>query len=217
MFELFLTKIRIANFEIQSAGCLTTLIIATRYFPSSRISIGFLNNHYCLCSRAELNSNQQHSGGKTLKKKIRAALKAFLAFCCLYIISVYAVALLSSPPLIGKGAVPLHLKDAPHGDYLFFKSIPVSWSSFRFSEPPKLLIGNNLLFHKGRDGGYGPAPIPQKGGWQIAVIQEKTGWPIFLPYFAITTGGGWHFRIGCRWDDVDHYYVFPSIAVTHNK
>jgi len=44
-------------------------------------------------------------------------------------------------------------------------------------------------------------------------VQLKNGWPLFLPYLAFTTKSGTHFRIGCRWDDVDHYYTFPSFAL----
>jgi len=34
-----------------------------------------------------------------------------------------------------------------------------------------------------------------------------------LPYLAWTTEGGTHLRFGARWDDVDQYYTFPSIAI----
>jgi hypothetical protein len=61
---------------------------------------------------------------------------------------------------------------------------------------------------------FGPKPIPEPGEWQFSVVQVRPEIPLwFLPYFAYTTKEGDHFSIGCRWDDTDHYYIFPRVAV----
>ena len=67
------------------------------------------------------------------------------------------------------------------------------------------------------DGHPGITPLPQRGEWQLSLVQERKGWPIYVPYFAFTTKGGWHFRVGCRWDTVDHYYTYPTLALNYYK
>jgi len=55
-----------------------------------------------------------------------------------------------------------------------------------------------------------PKPITAPGTWQISKFPDG---PWYAWYFAFTTKGGTHFRIGARWDDVDSYTEFPSIAI----
>ena len=57
-----------------------------------------------------------------------------------------------------------------------------------------------------------PKPINPPGSWQIS---RFPGGPLFSWYFGFTLKNGWHFRIGARWDDVDSYVQWPSIAVRH--
>jgi hypothetical protein len=78
-----------------------------------------------------------------------------------------------------------------------------------------MLLGNQKETFPTRDrSAIGPKPIPKPGEWQFSVVQVRAEIPIwFLPYFAYTTRQGSHFSIGCRWDDTDHYYIFPRIAV----
>jgi hypothetical protein len=106
-----------------------------------------------------------------------------------------------------------------HDDYyLFFaRQVPRRITSWGFVEPPVLLLGNQRQWFRTETGNVGPQPIPRPGNWQLSMVQIHAGYPFFLPYFALTTGSGWHFRIGCRWDDSDHYYTFPSIALKRLK
>ena len=85
-----------------------------------------------------------------------------------------------------KECLPPHLQNAKHDDWIWpFSYVPRAWTSYCGSDP-----------------GYKPIPEP---GQQVSHL-----WP---PYYAITTENRWHFRIGARWDDVDHYYQFPSLVV----
>ena len=84
------------------------------------------------------------------------------------------------------GCLPDHLKDKKHDDWPWpFRYVPRSWTAFC-----------------GKDPGYKPIPEPGKAVRHL--------WP---PYFAVTTKGRWHFRIGARWDDVDHYFQFPTFTI----
>lgn len=106
-----------------------------------------------------------------------------------------------------------------HTDYRFefFQSVPRSYTSRCFVSPPILILGNQEHWARDRAGVIGPKPIPRKGEWQLSLVQWRQGWPVILPYFALTTIGGWHFRIGPRWDDIDHYYTFPSFAIKQTQ
>lgn len=66
------------------------------------------------------------------------------------------------------------------------------------TDPTIVGDGQNYLMYEH------PLPIPADGQWWF-------GWPF---YFAITTKGGTHFRIGFRWDDIDCYY---SISIAFKK
>lgn len=160
-----------------------------------------------------------HILGRARKSKWRQELAKkcswkILVVITSYLIFIYATALFSNPPLIGKGALPPHLQNKKHIDYTLpgTKWIPWGWSSWHLVEPPWQYLGNQIQEAKTIDGQFGPSPIPEAGSWQFSLVQMKKDWPLLLPYFAFTTKSGWHFRLGCRWDDVDHYYVFPSFA-----
>lgn len=105
-------------------------------------------------------------------------------------------------------ALPKHLQNKLHWDWPWpFSKIPRGWTAFNWGKP-KLVAGNQK---ETRDGS--PAPIPESGAWQISIFPGAP-WPIrWLPiYFAFTTRAGWNYRIGARWDDVDNYTQFPTIA-----
>ncbi len=153
--------------------------------------------------------------------RLKLAKKLCLIFCCScfwYLTSIYLVAYFSKPKLIGAGCLPDYLKTKKHNDYTFLfrplRFLPFAATSFCFEEPPIMILGNQKSFEFSRNKSLkGPKPVPKAGEYQLSVIQVKKNLPLFLPYFAITFKNNLHFRIGCRWDDVDHYYVFPSIAL----
>ena len=142
-----------------------------------------------------------------------------LLFLAGYCTTTFLVALTVNEGLAPKGCLPAYLKERTHVDYshLFrlLRWVPWSWTSWCFVEPPILILGNQTTKAVARDGSsVGPKPIPGPGEWQLSLVQVRTELPIcFLPYFACTTKRGTHFSIGCRWDDADHYYIFPRIAV----
>lgn len=115
--------------------------------------------------------------------------------------------------------LPPHIKNKKHTDYTLpgTKWIPFWATSWCFVEPPIMLLGNQKQRSVAANGQLGSSPIPEPGTWQLSMVQLKKQWVFTLPYFALTTKTGFHFRIGCRWDNVDHYFVFPSIAARHLK
>jgi len=131
----------------------------------------------------------------------------------------FFVALTVNEKLASKGCLPAYLREKSRTDYthLFalLRWVPWSATSWCFVEPPIMLLGNQKGTFAPRDGSaVGPKPIPEPGEWQFSVVQVRRELPIcFLPYFAFTARGGMHFSVGCRWDDTDHYYVFPRIAI----
>lgn len=159
-----------------------------------------------------------------MKAKIYRALERllvvavnFFAVAAAYVFVIYAMALLPGEKLIGGHCLPNHLKNKLHADYLVARKIPFSATAACFVEPPVQVLGSQNFWAESKSGIVGPKPIPPRGEWQLSLIREKKNWPVFIPYFAITGKDGWHFRIGCRWDDIDHYYVFPSVSVILEK
>ena len=150
-----------------------------------------------------------------MKTKIWKLWRIATAVMAGYMILLYLAALLPDERLIGNKCLPDSLKGKSHNDYYLpgTRWIPRSVTSWCMEEPPIQLLGNQKRQAHAQDGTTGPKPIPEAGEWQVSAVQMKKGWPLFLPYVAITTKSGRHFRIGCRWDDVDHYYTFPSIAI----
>jgi hypothetical protein len=102
-----------------------------------------------------------------------------------------------------KSALPKHLQNRLHEDFPWpFSFIPRAWTAFDWGTPTKI---------KGTQRPYGGVmkPIGPKGTWQLSKFLDG---PWFAYYFAFTTKGGTHWRIGARYDDVDHYTEWPSIA-----
>ena len=119
-----------------------------------------------------------------------------------------------------ESALPDHLKGKLHADYpKWLQWVPRSWTSFTLVQPPRLLLGNQRNFSFA-GGSFGPAPIPeptntQRVAWSLQGVQITRSWPVLPLYFVISIRYKTkliHFRVGCRWDDVDGYYDFPSIA-----
>jgi hypothetical protein len=101
----------------------------------------------------------------------------------------------------------------PHWDYpKLLNWIPRGWTAFNWGMP-KMVFGNQK--HVKIDGSEPvahPKPVGEPGSWQVS--KYPLG-PWYAWYLAFTTKGGWHFRIGARWDDQDNYVQFPTIARRH--
>lgn len=146
------------------------------------------------------------------------SIKKFFRFGVLvwaaYLPLLYGVATVSSALALGKSCLSPALKDKRHSDFpRGLRWVPWSATSWCMEEPPKKLLGSQKSASASLAGKFGPKPVPEPGTWQISVVRLKRRLPFFLPYLAYTAKNKMHFRIGCRWDDVDHYYVFPSIAL----
>jgi hypothetical protein len=135
-----------------------------------------------------------------------------------YASTTFLTALTVNEGVNSRGCLPSYLRERRRDDYShwfrFFRRVPWTWTSWCFVEPPTMILGNQRGRFPTRDhSAFGPKPIPEPGEWQFSVVQVRPEIPLwFLPYFACTTKEGDHFSIGCRWDDTDHYYVFPRIA-----
>ena len=105
------------------------------------------------------------------------------------------------------GCLPAHLRTRRHDDWPWPLSyIPRAWTSYchgRFQTPPLRLWGDTPLTVFPGTAWLYPKPIPPPGHWHFAD-------PV---YFAATSRGGWHFRLGARFGDVDNYYTIPSLAL----
>ena len=113
--------------------------------------------------------------------------------------------------LIGKESLPKHLREELHRDYKFLKIVPRWATSGKFVEPPLWLAGNQEEFSYTLDIVV-PQPLPGSNQWQFSLVQIRERYPFYLPYLALTIQNV-HFRAGCRWDDTEHYYTFPSLAL----
>lgn len=108
--------------------------------------------------------------------------------------------------------LPPHLRGAKHWDWAWpLSRIPRAWTSFDLGKPTQIL-GNQTAQRTGS-----PAPIGEPGSWQFSIFKKAPilcklfGW-----YFAISFKARgdryWHIRVGARYDDVDNYTTFPTIA-----
>lgn len=111
--------------------------------------------------------------------------------------------------LPSRRALPGHLRDREHWDYpAALRWVPRSWTSFQWGRP-RMILGN-----QGDRRYNSPKPIGRPGTFQISRYPALPAPFRWMPlYFAATTPGGWHLRLGARWDDEDHYISLPSIAI----
>lgn len=104
-------------------------------------------------------------------------------------------------------ALPDNLKGKNHWDWPWpFKLIPRGWTAFKWGIPEKVFGNQPLESVGGKDC---IKPIGPAGTWQISCYPDG---PFWAWYLAFTLKSGRHFRIGARWDDVDSYVEFPSVA-----
>ena len=149
-----------------------------------------------------------------MKKRMRI----FCFAVCMFmggLLALYGMARMSANPILGKSCLPEPFRLKPHNDYPWgLRWVPRWATSWCMQEPPVQLLGNQKSTAVTPAGKRGPKPIPEPGTWQLSGMRLHINFPIYIPtYVAITTKNRFHFRIGARWDDVDHYYVFPSIAL----
>ena len=111
--------------------------------------------------------------------------------------------------LPSKDHLPLHLREREHWDYPWpFRWIPRGWTSFGWGQPV-MVWGNQVEFEKGS-----PKPIGEARSFQVSRYPALPLPFKWIPlYVAVTTPGGTHLRLGARWDDVDDYVQFPSVAI----
>jgi hypothetical protein len=106
-----------------------------------------------------------------------------------------------------KDCLPPHLRDTRHWDWWGpFKYIPRGWTAWCWGKPT-FLWGNQT---REKDG-Y-PLPIGEPGSYQVSFFPQAPFWAFWGLYVAFTLKGGRHWRFGTRWDDVDLYCVFPTLA-----
>lgn len=84
-----------------------------------------------------------------------------------------------------------------------FSKIPRGWTAFKWGAPKKIAGNQESEIHGA------PKPIGEPGSWQLSRYENG---PWYAWYFAFTLKSGRHFRIGARWDDVDDYVQFPTVA-----
>jgi hypothetical protein len=108
-----------------------------------------------------------------------------------------------------ESALPPHLRGLPHTDWPWpFSRIKRGVTAWAWGEP-KLLAGSQD--RKTPDGV--PMPIGEPGSFQVSYYPDAPLWARpFAWCIAFTLPGGRHFRLGARWDDVDGYVQWPSIA-----
>jgi hypothetical protein len=102
-------------------------------------------------------------------------------------------------------ALPQDLKGKKHWDWPWpFKLIPRAWTAYNWG-PPKLLAGKAEM-----ESGV-PKPVNPAGTFQISYYPGAPWWAKPFAWFVGVSGkkaddGKFsNFRIGARWDNVDHY------------
>ncbi len=115
-------------------------------------------------------------------------------------------------------ALPPHLQGTFHWDWIWpFSRIPRGWTAFDWGRP-FLHKGWGL---RGEDFAPGfcwgtdhPRPITSPGTWQLSRFPEGPWYAWYFAWSGKVRGDGMfrHFRIGARWDNVDDYVQWPTIA-----
>jgi hypothetical protein len=138
-----------------------------------------------------------------------------LALLAALMLAYYVIGLAVALVWGGSDCLPAHLRGQKHDDRMRIKSwMSREMTSRSLVEPPVMLVGSREhLMATARNGSHGPKPIPSPGHWQLSVARAYPGSWFYLPYFAFTTRFGLHFRIGTRWDDIDHYFTLDSFSI----
>lgn len=112
--------------------------------------------------------------------------------------------------------------DKPHTDYPWpFSLIPRRWTAFQWGRP-QLVAGHMSNWWESASNfshvlGLPPAPKPISSPitWQLSRFPAGPWWAWYFAWSGKRKADGkfLHFRLGARWDDVDSYVQFPSIAL----
>lgn len=95
------------------------------------------------------------------------------------------------------------IPEGNHNDWPWpLSKIPRSATAIPTTDKPKAIAHSKGLT-KVND-------IPNPGNWELTRMPGRW-WTL---NFAVTTKGGWHFRVGTfRWDAVDHYIQVPTLTL----
>lgn len=112
--------------------------------------------------------------------------------------------------------LPPHLAATAHTDWPWLlKWVPRTWTSFNWGVPVLKFGSQALVRVDAKSGVTGPSPIGEPDSTQVSYYPNAPIWAKLLLlnwYFALTTLRGVHYRFGARWDDVDGYVTWPSLA-----
>jgi len=141
--------------------------------------------------------------------------KKALMLVCFFVQILYISPLYLLPNQVN--CLPIQNRNRNHDDFpKGLQWIPRKVTAFCETHTPQMILGNQTLTWVGKDGLVGPRPIPEIHKFQISLIRfDSTPWPVFLPYFAIHLSNRIHIRAGCRWDDLDSHYIWPSFTIKH--
>lgn len=139
------------------------------------------------------------------KKYARIVLKIVVGYFAIG----YAVAY-----LFCNHGLPPHVVGLPHSDLTikFFQRMPRTVDARKLDGIPiMVMISKNHPYTCQWGCGCAPKPVSSYGHWQVSMMQVKSYLPFYLPYIA----GSYNntiWRVGCRWDDIDNYFIPLSFA-----
>lgn len=122
----------------------------------------------------------------------------------------------------GNEVLPDNLKNKNHWDFpKFLQWIPRAWTAFDLGVPRQIIGSQDKLDARidKKTRKVGPAPVGKPNSWQLSRFPDLPKPFCWIPlYFAWSGSKGkdgryLHFRIGARFDNVDSYSEFPSIAL----
>jgi len=103
--------------------------------------------------------------------------------------------------------------DRRHNDWPFpFSLIPRRWTAFNWGKPV-MVRGNQRDIRN-----FAPAPVGEADSFQVSRYPDAPKWAKPFAWYFAWSGkvkpDGWyrHWRIGGRYDDIDDYVQFPSLA-----
>ncbi len=105
-----------------------------------------------------------------------------------------------------------------HNDWLWpFSLVPRSWTAFKWGAP-LLVKGRNILprdlVFVEAQACISPKPVTSPGSWQLSRFPAGPWWAWYFAWSGKRQMDKkfLHVRVGARWDNVDGYVQFPSLA-----